>query len=797
MNMNPNTEDLPDEAIEQLAIAKAKLADKVEAFGASLMRRRAEAVGGRTSVGIEDDWSADEEAYQGIDDANRETVYKPASANGSFQAARKGAGSRSTVYLNITRPYVDAASARVADMLLPNDETNWDIRPTPLPEGRFKPVAQAVQQQMPSPAGQPEQFPGQPMPGMAQAAPAAPVVDPLEQKMDQARESARKAKTQIEDWLVQCQWHSEVRKAIEDCARIGTGILKGPTPVKRLSRVAHNEGGMLALAMEQAIAPETKRIDPWNFYPDPACGEDIHDGAYVWELDRITAKQLRDLKGVPGYLEEQIDKVLEMGPQGAKVEAGFKSAKLKINDSDKFEVWYFYGLAEREDLEAAGVEIPLEGDVSVPAIVTMVNDVVIKAALNPLDSGEFPYDMMPWQRRAGVPYGMGVARQINTPQRMLNAATRNMMDNAAFTAGPQMILRKGAIQPADGVWTLTPRKVWFVADGADVNAAKDAIMAINIPTQQEQLSNIIQFALKMAEDVTGLPMLMQGSQGTAPDTVGGMTIVNNNASVVLRRIIRTFDDRITEPHIRRYYEYLCMYGEDEEAKGDFQIDARGSTALIERDFQANEAAQILQMSLNPAFGISPKQAMVEYLKSRKFDAKLFAPSDEEKAQAQQPPSNPQLEMAKLRAETDKAIATMRAQVELKKEQTRAEGDINEIETKGQIELKIAQIGAEASIHRTDSDTDRDTVMIQAEQEKNRIAAEAKMAELQMKWQLAQLEYANKNSMQLADVKKQLAIESSKINLQRELAQLDSRTQQVLTPPVEPPGRAPDGKAYQA
>lgn len=766
-----------------MAIEKAKLADKIEAFGTSLAKRRVEAVGGRASTGIEDDWTADEEAYQGVDDANRDTVYKPASTTGSFQSARKGSGSRSTVYLNITRPYVDAASARVADMLLPNDETNWDIRPTPIPEGKFKPVAQAVSQ-VAAPQGQPEMLPGQPP-----MQPPPPVVDPMEQKKEQARQSALKAKTQIEDWLVQCQWHSEVRKAIEDCARIGTGILKGPTPVKRYNRVAHNEGGMLALAIEHVIAPETKRIDPWKFFPDPACGENIHNGSYVWELDHLTAKQLRELKGVPGYLEEQIDKVLEMGPQGAKVEAGFKS-NIKVNDSDKFEVWYFYGLAEREDLEAAGVEIPLDGDVSVPAIVTMVNDVPIKAALNPLDSGEFPFDVMPWQRRSGVPWGMGVARQINTPQRMLNAATRNMMDNAAFTAGPQMIIRKGAIQPADGVWTLTPRKIWWIADGADVAAAKDAIMAINIPTQQEQLSNIIQFALKMAEDVTGLPMLMQGSQGTAPDTVGGMTIVNNNASVVLRRIIRTFDDRITEPHIRRYYEYLMLYGKDDEAKGDFHVDARGSTALIERDFQNNEAPQILSLSLNPAFGISPKMAMVEYLKSRRFDAKRFEPSDEEKAAAAQaaPPPMPQVEVAKIRAETDLKIADTKAQVELKKETIRAEGDINEIETNGQIELKIAGMRAEADIHHTD-------VQVNQQAEKNRIDHESTMQELQMRWSLAQLEYANKNSMQLAEVKKQLAVESSKINLTRELAHLDAKASMMPKPPVEPPQKAQPGNSY--
>ena len=41
----------------------------------------------------------------------------------------------------------------------------------------------------------------------------------------------------------------------------------------------------------------------------------------------------------------------------------------------------------------------------------------------------------------------------------------------------------------------------------------------------------------MAEDITGLPLIMQGS-GSAPDTVGGMQMVNNNASTVLRRIAR-------------------------------------------------------------------------------------------------------------------------------------------------------------------------------------------------------------------------------------------------------------------
>ena len=152
--------------------------------------------------------------------------------------------------------------------------------------------------------------------------------------------------------------------------------------------------------------------------------------------------------------------------------------------------------------------------------------------------------------------------QIHTPQRMLTAATRNLMDNAGMSAGPQVVVRKGALVPADGTWEVTPRKLWFVQDGADVVSVDQAFRAFNIPTMQAELNGIIQLAMKMAEDVTGLPALMQGQGTNAPDTVGGMVMLQNNAGTVLRRIARLFDDRVTEPHIRRYYEWLMLFGED-------------------------------------------------------------------------------------------------------------------------------------------------------------------------------------------------------------------------------------------
>ena len=756
---------LPQEMQDVLQQEKAARLEKLEAIGQAVAKKRDDAVNGRASSGIEPEWGEDEEAYLGIDDANRgkDSSYKPLSPNGGAIIPRKDASVRSTVFLNITRPYVDAASARVADMMLPTDDRNWSIKPTPIPEieGFIKQSAGAMTPAPVPPAGgaAPPGMPGSPV----QQDPMAQAVSQAMEIMAEARKKAEAAETQIEDWLVECNWHAEVRKVIEDCARIGSGIMKGPTPIKRKKmRAAQSPEGM-AMQMVMEIDPASKRIDPWKFYPDPNCGESIHNGQYVFEMDEITSRQLKDLKGTPGYLSEMIDKVLEEGPGKKNLNSGSMARDKRTGDDDLYQIWYGYMILEKDDLEMMGQEI--EAD-SMPAIVTLVNDTAIKASLNPLDSGEFPYDLMPWQRRQGMPWGVGVSRQIRTPQRMLNAGARNMMDNAGLSGGPQIVIRKNMITPVDGSWTLTPRKFWYLKEDADVRSAQDAIFAINIPNMQAELMNIIQFAMKMAEDVTGLPQIMQGQLGQAPDTVGGMQMLANNASTVLRRIARTFDDYITEPHIRRYYQFLMMYGDD-NLKGDYCIDARGSTALVERDLQNQAIMQMGNMVLNPAFGLSPSKWIKEAIKAQRLDPKKFEMDEEEKAalQNQQPPEAPQVVAAKIRSET-----------ELKKEDIRAKVDIEE--------ARMEQ--------------DRDAIYVQAETQRTELEHRARMEELAVKRELEMLRYATQNKVTLDKVKADLAKESMRLSTQKELAAATNaiKAPQVARPAIEPPGRAPAGQAFQ-
>jgi len=171
-----------------------------------------------------------------------------------------------------------------------------------------------------------------------------------------------------------------------------------------------------------------------------------------------------------------------------------------------------------------------------------------------------------------------------------------------------------------------------VAEDAEIDDVEEAFRFIQMPMMQAELQAIIELGMSMAQDVTGMPLIMQGQQedAKAPNTLGGMQILQNNAGAPLRGIARNFDDYITESHVRRYYQFLLQDPNvPDEEKGDFQIDARGSSALVDRDLNNQAIASMLQMVSNPVFGLDPKRWSSEYLRSQKLDPQRFEFQDDE------------------------------------------------------------------------------------------------------------------------------------------------------------------------
>lgn len=598
---------MQDDSEEQASLDEGRKA----AFRLSLLSKRREAIAGREGSGIEMEWIEDEEHYQGIDDANRAYVTSIANSGKRWattgRSTSDGAPKRSVIFLNMTRPYVDAASARVADMLLPTDDRAWALKPTPIPK---MPPA------LVSDLGGPE------------AAHEA-----LESAVERATKAAEEMQSEIDDCLTEANWHGEVRHLIEDSARLGSGVLKGPYPCKRAVKMYRDNNGIPTYISVTEIKPGTKRIDPWNFFPDPACGESIHNGSYTWEREYVTAKQIRDMMDMPGYDRSELINALRDGP--AINQARMAADGNVQRNSEQYEMWIFYGDCDVEDLMTAGLEVEPEA-VKVPAMAVLINDRMVKVAMNVMDTGDFPYDVLAWQRRPGMPWGTGVARQMRTVQRMLNGACRAMMDNSGQTASPQIVIGNG-VTPADGQWEIRGGKIWRAdSDTQDVTRAFYAFVP---PSVQAELMNIIQFAMKMAEDTTGMPAMLQGIRGDAPNTLGGMQMQNNNATSVLRRLAKRFDDYVTRPHIRRYFDWMMQHSDRDEIKGDFQIDVRASSALVERDAQQQFLLQMAQLARDPQFGIDPAKLFAELAKGQRLDPKRFQ-FPQEQIEAMRNRSNP-------------------------------------------------------------------------------------------------------------------------------------------------------------
>jgi hypothetical protein len=821
--MSDALSDLPEDVRDAIKPHVDAPPTVLAAIGVQIAGKRDEAKSARASSGIESTWKECEEAYLGIDDANRHEFSdarwaKPMSMDGPVTTNRraKNTDHRSTVFLRLTSRYVDAGTAKLGEILLPADDKAFSFSEMPVPEliaasedesqvahsglgnaPLTRPLAQGEASPAPTPAAAAPGPPAMPTaggtlapgPGAPPAAPAAPPRVPLTVKdfaveaIEMARKKAKAAETRIYDWMEQTQYRAEIRKMIADAARIGVGVIKAPTPrSKRVMAITKAKDGGINLEIKEKIIPAGEWKDPWNIYPDPACGENIHDGDHIFERDFMSARQVRGLKKLPGYIASQIDKVLEEGPDKANTEGdGRTGAKSK----NRFTIWYFYGDLSKDEMQAIDQASgkPASPDDDGPdeahAIVTLINDSVVRAAINPLDSGEFPYHSMPWQRRAGHWAGVGVAEQMRTPQKVTNAALRALLNNAGKSAGSQLIIDQRAIRPADGNWTITPDKIWLTTtDGPD--DVRKAIMAIQIPNVGEQLTAIITLGERFAEETTSIPLITQGQSGaTTPDTLGATKLQDNNANQLLRSIGYGFDDKITEPVVRQYYEWLLLDPDvPDEEKGEFQIDAHGSAALVERAIQNQTIGQMGALVLNPAYGFDPKKWAIEYVKAQKLDPAAFTYTEEEQAKidAAPPPEQPAVTVAKIVQDTAmKQLAATQS--------TEQQSEANEAQIAAAahtLEVGKAQV-AQTQVHGE--------LTIKANQ-------------IQMEHDRALMEYANRRNISLDQAKMQLAKTAMSLQTERELNQQNNahemrkhRTPGAPKPAVQAPGRAADGQAF--
>jgi hypothetical protein len=828
--------ELPPQVLDMLASGKILKGSTLEEVAELIRKKRDEAIAYRVSQGTDELFSACEDAYIGVDDLNRHEYMagkwiKPTTLNAPVQS-EKGAknlnNKRSTAFVRLTSRYVDAGCAKCCEILLhPNDKA-FSVDPEPVPDliaqsADSTPATDEMGRPLLRPARQ-DEYPlavpynsplivtpppatTQPnQAGMVQPQVQVTKGDQAIQQMQKARESAKRVETQLWDWMIGCQHNREMRKVIFDAARLGVGVLKGPVPSFRRS-LAHVNG---KIETKEELLPSDCWVDPWNVFPDPACGESIRDGDYVFERAFLSERQIESLRGLPGYLNSQIDKAIEFGPGKQRKHAANRKPSERNEVHQDYEVWYYHGAIRRQDFEAlnpqAAATISKKAE-RVYAIVTMIEDIPVKGAINPLTSGDLPYLNVPWQRRPGSWVGVGVSEQIQVPQRIVNAATRALLNNAGISAGPQIIINKEGVTPANNEWEITPNKIWYASNDGVIDDVRKAFFSFDVANVGKQLMEIIQYGMRLAEESTNIPLITQGQSGdTTPETLGATQLQNNNANQLLRDIGYQFDDFITEPLVRMYYEWLLLDPKiPPELKQSFRINAHGSASLVERAIQDQVISQMGQYTLNPAYKVDPAKWFAMVIRSKRLAPEDFQYSAEQQRviDSKPPVPAPQVQVAMINAK----IKEMQFQNDQARVQAEHQLELQIANIESQTDIQVAQMQARTAELRAKLDTDRDTVYVKAELGRAAAEHQAKMEELSLKKELAIIDFATKHQMNVEQVKGKLADSAMKLRVQKELAAAEQSLEMhlhsnpsgadvlALQPPVQLPGKASNGKAF--
>lgn len=610
-------------------------------------------------------------------------------------------GNRSRVVINIVRPKVDQAVARMCEILFPTDDRNWGLKPTPLPD-----LVDMVGNNMPT---------VDPATGERTGMTAN---EEAELVMQAAKDAATAMERSIDDSLTECKFNGESRKGVEDGVRLGTMVMYGPFPARQTSKVwIPQPDGTQIMQINESIVPASMRLDPWDVFFDPACGNDHQRGRGVFFRRNVTRKELRQLVGLPGFDAESIRDVLREPPNRVRCAEG-RVLRETIKE-DSYEMWTYHGEIEPDEMEMLSTRTgdPLT-DVTFGVLV-IVNDKIIGAMPSWVADNTLPFDVWNWRKSDGSPYGYGLVDELEHQQRVVNAAWRQVMDNGRVSLGGQIVMKKGMVIPQNNSWEITPNKVWLAKD--DLADVRQAFATFEFNSHLQELLAIAQAAMQFADMESSMPQIMGGEKGSAPETVGGMVMLYNNANAVLRQRVKLYDDTITRPHIGRYYDWKMANDPDPSIKGDFEIDARGSTALIERDIQNQALLNLANITNNPRYvpHLKEREELKAILKAFRVDPEqIMKPEDqveqEMQDQAEQgAPQDPRLISAQMNLQAKQMeMEDRQAQREFEAQRNQAELDLKA----QQLQYNAQREQAEFEIAQTDSALQRDLTLVKLGQD---------------------------------------------------------------------------------
>tara|TARA_R110000787_G_scaffold90916_4_gene191765 strand:+ start:1135 stop:3198 length:2064 start_codon:yes stop_codon:yes gene_type:complete len=531
--------------------------------------------------------------------------------NGEYEPTKMAAIQQqggSEIYMMITEVKCRAAESWLRDILMDTGTPPWDIKPTPLPdlpEARDEIVNQILGEKV---TGLIEQIGQAPNPSEVAQLKEIVAQELRFNVLQDAQNRTNGMKRKIADQFAEGGFAEGFNEFLTDLVTFPAAILKGPCVrrQRKLSWDTDEEGNTIAVADEQ-LAPEFERVDPFRFYPEPGISK-VNDG-YVFEHHPLTRMALSDLIGVPGYDDEAIRELLDVGNGQSWINSDVNQEKDELERKhsteqrpteiyDALEFWgkvsgkmlLEWGLTEEE------VEDPTK---EYDANVWVVGNYVIKAILNYDPLGEKPYAVTSFIKSPGAFWGKGIPEIIEDVQSVCNASARSLVNNMGIASGPQVEVNLERMPTNEDITQMHPWRIWQVLN--DPLGGSAPAVRFNQPNDNSgSLMAVYQQFSKLADDHSGIPSYLSGDLNVsgAGRTASGLSMLMGSAGKSIRQVVMHIDADVIKLVVHRTFVYNMRYDEDESIKGDAQIIPRGAINLAVKDTVNTRRVEFLQATAN-------------------------------------------------------------------------------------------------------------------------------------------------------------------------------------------------------
>ena len=532
--------------------------------------------------------------------------------NGEYEAD-KMAGIRkqggSDIFMMITEVKCRAAESWLRDILLDTGTPPWDLTATPIPDLSPK-ATKEIQDIFANKVLEMIQRSGE--------APSQEVMGELKEIISQdyrfkilqeAQNRVDRMKLRINDQFTQGGWANAFNDFITDLVTFPCAFVKGPI-VRRQRYLGweQDEAGRTVVKASERIAPEYERVDPFRIYPEPGI-TNINEG-YIFEHHPLTRMDLSDLIGVPGYDEDAIRKVLEIGNGQSWISEDVELIKNEeerkfysyMRPTEVFDALEFWGKVSGQMLLDWGMS---EDEVPDPAQeydanVWMVGNYVIKAVLNYDPLGEKPYAKTSFIKCPGAFWGKGIPEIIEDLQNVCNAAARALVNNMGISSGPQVEVNLERIPPNEDITQMYPWKIWQVMNDP-VGSSAPAVRFTQPEDNAQTLMGVYEKFSRLADDHSGVPAYLYGDlnvQG-AGRTSSGLSMLMGAAGKGIRQVVMHIDNDVIKPIVQRQFVYNMRYDEDESIKGDVEVIAKGAVNLAVKETVNVRRIEFLNATANP------------------------------------------------------------------------------------------------------------------------------------------------------------------------------------------------------